>query len=67
MENRSHTISSGSVNETTGQVVMNFTYWRNANTLVLRGVVQGNRMAGYWENLTAAPGTKMGEWEVYKM
>jgi len=67
LENHSHTISSGTVNESTGQVVIQFTYWRNAQTLVLRGVVQGNRMAGKWENLTVAPGTDMGEWEVFKM
>lgn len=67
LSNHSQTITSGSVNESTGQVLIQFTHWATAFTIVLRGNVQGNRMSGNWENLSVSPGTILGTWEVFKM
>lgn len=60
------TIMSAQFNRVTREVQITFAYGGTGNTWLLVGVYDPSRdcMSGHWENVTLAPGVRVGTWEV---
>jgi len=63
---RSSNILSASYIPSSGEVRIMFAYWGTGNTWLLVGNydVSLDYISGYWENITLAPGNRIGDWEV---
>lgn len=62
---RSCNILSASYIPSSGEVRIMFAYWGTGNIWLLVGIYDGlEYISGYWENITLAPGVRIGDWEV---